>query len=319
MTGSRPRAPLIAGACAVALLLASAWLQVARETRFTLPASDDESLYLGRRATSRLVFAFRPAAADLYWIRAIQYYGGHRLHIDAEAAILPPPMLAAELPPALNYDQLFPLLDIATTLDPRFNIAYRFGAMFLSEPYPAGAGRPDLAVALLEKAVGAMPDRWEYLHDIGFVYYWDVHDYRKAAEYFNRAADRPGAPWWLRSLAATMLAKGGDRNTSRLLWRQLYESALDDRQRDAAAMKLRQLDALDQIDALQRIVAEYVQRTSARPSSWRSLVTAGLLRGVPLDPSGAPYELAGDGTVTVSRQSRLYPLPVEPAAILPGS
>ena len=52
-----------------------------------------------------------------------------------------------------TYPLLYPLLDLTTTLDPRFNIAYRFGAIFLAEPYPGGPGRPDLAIALLEKGL----------------------------------------------------------------------------------------------------------------------------------------------------------------------
>ena len=53
-----------------------------------------------------------------------------------------------------------------------------------------------------------MPDKWQYWQDIGFVYYWNVHDYRRAAEAFKRGADVPGAPWWMQSLAATTLAQG---------------------------------------------------------------------------------------------------------------
>lgn len=49
-----------------------------------------------------------------------------------------------------------------TTLDPRFDAAYRFGAIFLAEPYPDGAGRPDPAVKLLKKGVRARPERWQY-------------------------------------------------------------------------------------------------------------------------------------------------------------
>src|SRR6476469_802161 len=59
------------------------------------------------------------------------------------------------------YALLYPMRDITTTLDPRFNIAYRFGAMFLAEPYPSGPGRPDLAIALLEKGLRERPDKWE--------------------------------------------------------------------------------------------------------------------------------------------------------------
>src|SRR5207245_7658282 len=41
-----------------------------------LPSSGDETLYLTERAAGRGIFTFRPLAADLYWIRAIQYFGG---------------------------------------------------------------------------------------------------------------------------------------------------------------------------------------------------------------------------------------------------
>ena len=58
-----------------------------------------------------------------------------------------------------RYDLLYPLLDLATTLDPRFTIGYRFGAIFLAEPHPGGAGRPDQAIALLKKGVAFNPEQ----------------------------------------------------------------------------------------------------------------------------------------------------------------
>ena len=72
------------------------------------------------------------------------------------------------------------------------------------------------------------------MQDIGFVYYWWVHDYRTAADWFNRASQVPGAPWWLRSLAATTLAEGGDRRSSRTMWEVIHQSAeIDWLRRDA--------------------------------------------------------------------------------------
>jgi hypothetical protein len=294
------------------LMAAAVALQVVRETRYTLEATTEESLYLTRQAANRVGFAFRPLAADLYWIRAIQYYGGRKREIDAAPDSRPPS-------PALDYALLYPLLDITTTLDPRFNIAYRFGAIFLAEPAPAGPGRADLAVALLEKGVAAMPNKWEYLEDIGFVYYWNLHDYSKAAAYFNRAADLPGAPWWLRSLAASTLVKGGQRDASRLLWRQMYESAADQFAKEAAALRLQQLDVLDQLERLQPVIDRFAARTGATPEGWPPLISAGVLPGVPVDPRGVPYELSASGRVGLSRQSPLFPLPVEPGARAPTS
>lgn len=52
------------------------------------------------------------------------------------------------------------------TARPGVDTAYRFCAIFLAEPYPDGAGRPDLAVKLLKKGVRARPERWQYPHTL---------------------------------------------------------------------------------------------------------------------------------------------------------
>jgi hypothetical protein len=290
----RSRAPVAAAVAAViALGGVAAWLQVLRD-RLPPVTSEEETLDLSARAAGRAIFAYRSLAADLYWIRAIQYFGGHSriARVRAEADPLAPPVSIAA-GSFVSFDALYPLLDVTTTLDPRFNIAYRFGSIFLSADYPEGPGRPDLAVALLEKGLKAAPEKWQYWHDIGFVYYWSAHDYFKASEAFRRGADIQGSPWWLRSLAATMLVKGGDRETSRLLWTQLYETADNEYARTAAFTKLRQLRAIDDIEHLQ------------------DALDRGVLRGVPADPAGFPYVITGS-RVGVSHDSPLFPLPIEP-------
>lgn len=307
--------PIVAGLSAVLVLFAVAvWLQLVRDGRYKLETSDEEALYLSQRATGRVVFAQRPLASDLYWIRAIQYYGGRTKEAKArfDDALEPPPALAAKAP--VTFDLLYPLLDIATTLDPRFNIAYRFGAIFLSENYPHGPGRPDQAVSLLEKGLAAMPDKWQYWQDIGFVYYWNVHDYRRAADAFQRGAAISGAPWWMQSLAATTLGKGGDRGASRLLWKQMYDTANNDYARNAARTKLQQLDAIEIIERLQQAVDAVARQTNAQVTDWRPLIRSGTIPGVPIDPAGVPYELSPSSRVELSPRSPLFPLPIEPGS-----
>ena len=289
----------VASAVALIVLIGSAvLLQIARDARFPPAPIDDRLLYItSGEVAKKLALSYDAVLADLYWIRAIQHYGGER---------------GSDRPK--RYDLLYPLLDLTTSLDPRFTVAYRFGAIFLMEPYPGGAGRPDLAIKLLEKGIQQTPERWEYYLDIGFVYYWRLSDHKKAAEWFERGGDLPGGPWWLRTYAAVMLAKGGDRQSSRFLWRNIYESATDnDWLKQNAQLRLLQLNALDQIDQLHAVVREYQRRSGKLPESWRELVAAGLLRGQPLDRTGTPYVLdSSTGAVTVSEKSKLFPLPVEP-------
>src|SRR5262249_2239865 len=211
-----------------------------------------------------------------------------------------------------DYSLLYPLLDMTTSLDPRFNIAYRFGAVFLAEPYPGGPGRPDLAVQLLEKGLRERPDKWEYMQDIGFVHYWYRHDYRAAASWFEQASAIRGAPWWLRSLAASTLAQGGDRRSSQMMWEAIRQSAEVEWLRKDAERRLAQLRALDAIDALEERIEDFTNGEGHAPDAWNDLIRGGVLPGVPLDPSGTRYELLPDGRVGVSRSSTLWPLPDGP-------
>jgi len=306
MTGPVDRQPgrpdrrqaAVAVAASVMLLAGALGVELVRDARYTLLADTSPQLYVtSGAAAARIALSFRPLAADVYWIRAIQHYGDTRLSKN----------------PDKQYAALYPLLDLTTSLDPHFTIAYRFGAIFLAEPYPDGPGRADQAIALLEKGLAADPARWQYAQDAGFVFYWWLRDYKQAAAWFDRASRIEGAPWWMRSLAATTQAQGGDRQSSRRLWLQLYETSDDDWVRGNARVKLAQLDALDEIDRIAAVVRRVQQATGRFPASWEDLRRAGWLTAVPTDPSGEPYVLdeREPGGVTVARTSRLYPLPTQ--------
>ena len=298
--GAGPSTSLGAGhpvviVAAVLSLAAAIALQVVRDRAYPLDQRDTERMLYVRSgdALKRIWLEFDALGADTYWIRAIQHYGGDRLTGERTR----------------KYELLYPLLDIATTLDPYFNIAYRFGAIFLSEGYPGGPGRPDQAVALLRKGIAAQPGKWQYYHDIAFVHYWQLRDFKAAADWFQRAAAQPNAPNWLQPLAAAQRARGGARASARFLWRQLLDSEHVWMRRNAERSLL-QLDALDAIDALEAVVRRHTPPN--RGYSWSDLVTRGVLRDVPPDPTGVPFELDPvTGDVTVSAQSDLHPMPTD--------
>src|SRR5262245_413568 len=238
----------------VAILIGSAaGLQAVREARYPAAPPGEDALYITSPATARrMTMGFNALAADLYWIRAIQYYGNVKLKLKQSPELSPAEAAAGGAP--RDYQLLYPLLDLTTSLDPRFNIAYRFGAVFLAEAYPGGPGRPDLAVALLEKGIRERPDKWEYMQEMGVGHYWWTHDYKAAASWFQRASEIPGAPWFLRSLAATTVAEGGDRRSSRIMWAAIRQSAEIEWLRNEADRRLLQLDAYDEIEQFQKVV-----------------------------------------------------------------
>ena len=257
------------------------------------PATPVQWLQAGP-AAKRLALGFDSLLADAYWIRTVVYFGRQRLSTAADK----------------NYDLLHPLLELVTTLDPRFTVAYRFGAVFLSEPQPDGPGRPDLAIDLLKRGVAMSPERWEYLHAIGFVHYWSDRNYQEAAAWLEKASEIPDAPIWLKSSAALMRTEAGDRSAARVLWGQLHDSADDPSLRRLAETRIAQFDALDAIDALNEAVWRFKARAGRPARSWEELIAAGVLRRVPTDPAGVPYVLDQlNGDVRLSDKSPLRPLP----------
>lgn len=243
----------------------------------------------------RVALGFDNLVADSYWIRTVVYFGGRRAAATG------------------NYDALYPLLQLTTDLDPRFKAAYRYGALFLAEPLPGGPGRPDQAIALLERAIARDGD-WEYYQDTGFVYYWWLRDYPKAAEWFKRASEQPRAPSWLVGLAATTLAEGGNRESSRRLWTQVLEDEEAEYLHGSARHRLQQLATMDVIDALTPVLHRFVAREGGRlPKSWQELHQAERLPARPVDATGMPLIInIKTGRIDVSPKSTMWPLPLEP-------
>lgn len=286
--------PLVA---AMALLLTAAVaVQVVRDRGWVPYQPPNPLLWVqSGPLMQRLSVSYANLASDVYWMRAVIYYGGVRRSENS----------------AKTYEGLYPLLDLVTTLDPHFTVAYRFGAIFLTEAYPQGPGRPDQAIQLLERAIERDGGRWDYYYDIGFVYYWWLHDYQKAAEWFLKGAERPNAATWLKPLAATTLATGGQRDTSRQLWTELLKSDMDFI-RGQAEFRLKQLDAMDSISELTPVLQRFIDREHRLPKSWQELAEAEHLRETPVDPTGVPFVFdSNGGRIDVSRQSSLWPLPVD--------
>ena len=294
-TAVAPRTSPLAWMALVGLLTSAIAVQVALDGAFPRTVSVQEVHWIRSTALMRrLALGFDALWADVYWIRAVQYYGDNKLSKDQKK----------------DYSLLFPLLDMTTTLDPRFNIAYRFGAILLSEGYPNGPGDTTQAIALLEKGMREMPDRWQYPHDAGFVNYWWRRDSQTAAQWFTKASQKPGAPNWLKPLAASVLAEGGEYDNARELWAQLLTNSDQEWLKDAARRGLMQLDAEAHISLLQeRVVNPFYDENGRFPSSWTEVVKAGKLRRIPMDPSGVSYTLDPvSGAIDLAKTSPLYPL-----------
>ncbi len=264
------------------------WLQHRIDTqRESLSEERDDVLLRSAKLVKAMSLEYAPLLADIYWTRAVQYYGNK--HVRGQA----------------NLELLWPLLDITTTLDSNLLISYRFGAMFLSQAAPSGAGRPDLAVQLIQRGIRENPEYWRLYEDLGFVYYFDLKDYQKAADAFLEGSKRPNALLWMKAMAARVAAEGESYETSAFLWKDIYDSTADPSIKENAQMHLRLLKVKEDCKQLDALADEYAKRYGRRPARMSELVQAGLLGGLPGDPLGFAYVFGEDGKAALNLNSPL--------------
>ena len=161
-------------------------------------------------------------AADLAWLRAVQYYGEHR-KTDNRFARMPH------------------VFDILTTLAPRFLSPYVFGSFALAQEGGDFAG----AERLMRKGIEANPKSGRLAFEMGFLYYVRPggRDLRLAAEYFEQAARQPDAPPAAARFAAFSRQNAGDLRLAYELWSAVYRDSPNRYLRDMAARNMRRIRA----------------------------------------------------------------------------
>ena len=277
----RRKVSIVAGTCVVIFLAASA-VMLRRIDELRPQATLEEVLYLSSpKVLKRASLGYDGLLADVYWTRAVQYFGG-RHHAVAK-----------------SYNLLYPLLDITTHLDPQLVAAYQFGASFLAPAPPEGAGQPERAIQLMEYGVENNPNNWKLYYDLGFVCYMNLNDYRKAADAFNRGSKVPNAHPFLRLLAAQMAEHAGEFDTARMMWSATYQSSQEQFIRQNALEHLRALRVDEDVTHLQEAVTRFGERTGRLPANMSELASAEHLRGIPVDPDGHPYKITPEGRVEV--------------------
>lgn len=273
----------------------------------------DEDLSLQGEKLKGYSFGFEGLIADWYWMRSLQYIGEKVLNSREETVNFD------DLRP-LNPRLLYPLLENATTLDPHFSEAYAYGAVVLP------AINPEQAINFTEKGIANNPEDWRLYQYLGYIY-WKLENYEKAAEVYEKGSQIGKAPPFMRMMSAKMKNEGGSRETARAIYSQMFEEAQDKQIKESAALRLLQLDSLDERDAI-RLALENFQAINNRcPANWREIFP--LLRSIklsndkslrfdattlaPLDPTNFPYLLqaAENGRCGVSLDTSNTKIPLQ--------
>lgn len=252
----------------------------------------EEDLFFKGETLKKASLGFDGLIADYYWMQALQYIGAKIVKQEGE-------IMLDDLR-SLNPRLLYPMLDNATTLDPDFTAAYEYGSVVLP------AIDIDQAIRISEKGINAQPDNWQMYHRLGFIY-WRAGNYQKAAEVYALGAEKTGAPPFMKIMSVKMRAEGSSRDVARQIYQHNYDEAQDAQTKEIAALRLLQLESLDERDIIKTALAEFQQKNNRCANAWRELLP--ILRtkklpsgralnfsadGAPVDPTSAPYLLQSD-------------------------
>lgn len=184
-------APVVAVAC-----LASSVFSLDRWQH----GAGDPSRFLSvppRALVAHATGGFRDVTADLLFLRFVDYWGYRLVH-------------------GRDFQNLEPILQEVTGLDPRYGSAWDVGSLALAD-----AGDIDGMRAYLERGAHLHPrDPWFPYHE-GLLTFLFSDRYVTAGHDFERAAALPGAPRASLFFAARMFAKANQRELAIATWRQI--------------------------------------------------------------------------------------------------
>lgn len=253
-----------------------------------LHEEQDEVVISSTKVMKAMSLEYAPLVADIYWTRVVQYYGSKSERRQE------------------TLESLWPLLDLATTLDPNLLPAYHFGSTFLAEPKPAGAGQPERAVELIERGIKKNPEQWRLYQDLGNIYYFALKDNRKASQAYVDGSKVLGAAPWMKLMAARIVERGDSRETSRYLWTEIFQSSQDPSIKENAKVHLILLKVDDDLEHLNALLDEFAKRAGRRAENIRDLIDVGMLPGFPGDPDGFAYVIGASGKAEINPKSPLF-------------
>lgn len=218
------------------------------------------------QALRHLALGQYTTAADIFWLRMVQYLG-------TKAAS------EAEWP------QIRQLIDEITDLDPDYGYAYEVGGLILSS-----TGRIEESDAILEKGMDHVPNRWQLPFLAAHNHWYERGNLMDGARLLFRAASIEGSPNYLTGLAARLSSGANQIDVAiDLLTATLAQGVPD----QAGQLMLRKRDELlveRDLRWIEGHIAQYLERWGTYPTTLAALLASKQVDRLPVAPDGSLYE-----------------------------
>jgi hypothetical protein len=212
-------------------------------------------------------------AANLFWLRTVQYVGEPR---GAQR----------------GWAKLFPLVDLVTDLDPAHGYVYQVAGVLLGS-----VGQVAESNAILEKGIRNVPNRYilPYLRAFNAFYY--DNDWTTAGRFAGIAARTPGAPPHVFQNVNAYFVKGKRADAAVAFLEQSLAEARDPDTRKAVEGQLQQARLEMVAQHLEAAAQEWRARYLSGPFSPAQLAAEGLVTGLPADPYGGELYFDAEGRI----------------------
>ncbi|RMF93497.1 MAG: hypothetical protein D6734_09910, partial [Candidatus Schekmanbacteria bacterium] len=206
--------------------------------------------------------------ADILWLKIIQYVGERK---QTEK----------------GWDWLYNNTNLLTDLDPNFYLAYQFSGLILT----VFANRIDQSITILKKGAKYNPDNWFIYFLLGYNYFNEIRDYKKAAFYIRQASLVKGSPAFLKLFATRLYSSAGNPEDGIIFTESLLRKTENEEMKKRLNERLKLLYIERDLKLLNEKVKDYIKKFKTTPTSLQDLVKANLLTSIPKDPFGKEYYL----------------------------
>lgn len=234
----------------IALALSVNGLQRALDAHRRLRFVDRTHAFLPNGKLLRwMSMGYSGLVGDCLWMQSVLYYGrramdeDNRYFVYAEKmntvkselgtarrdtpGFLRDPRVSRKLPPNLMrfesrglVEDIYPLLDRVTTVDPQFLFPYIFGGLYVL----MDTGDLEDAEALLKKGLRQNPDSWQIPFYLGWISWAYRGDPVLSREYMMQAVGKPGCATYVYDLLGGITREANQEAVTRSYLRGILES-----------------------------------------------------------------------------------------------
>ena len=200
-------------------------------------------------------------------------------------------------------DNLYRMVDVITTIDPRFAFAYEMAWIFLMnyDVRPIEV-RIEEGAKILEKGWRYNPDSWRMAQNRAFHLFFYQQEYRMAANLYDTAYRLKKPPFVIYArLAARLRANAGYPELALIGLRVQLQSTDDEETKKSIIEHIKKTEAEIKATGIDKAIAMYMKELNVDcPADLDELVKAGYLETIPPDGLGGTFVIDTEKCISKS-------------------